>query len=83
MLKMVEAGLGKQISNQYVKPINKCLAREAARPKNSKLNIYDLSSVFILLALGYSSSLFIFLVEVVFGQLYTTCHRSTKEAILI
>ena len=61
--RMRETGLFSQITKQYLKPIDKCLAMDAYRPKKSKLTLYEMISSFIVLGLGGSLSLLAFLLE--------------------
>lgn len=56
-------GLMSRFESSYSKSIDKCLAVKGDRPKNSKLTLYDLSSGFFVLGLGYSISLLVFIVE--------------------
>ncbi len=60
---MRETGIFAQITQQYLKPIDKCLAMKAYRPKKSQLTLYDTTSSFIVLGLGGSFSLLAFLLE--------------------
>jgi hypothetical protein len=60
---MRETRLYSQITQRYLKPIDKCLAREAYRPKKSQLTLYDMTSSFIVLGLGGGFSFLVFLLE--------------------
>lgn len=70
---MRQTGLFAQITKRYLKPIDKCLAREAYRPKKSKLTLYDMTGSFIVLILGSGLSLLAFLLELlVSSRLFRT-----------
>lgn len=66
ILRTREVGLFSRINPSYsFKSIEKCLVPPVDRPKGSKLNLYDLATAFILLGIGYSASIVIFLLELV------------------
>lgn len=69
---MRQSGLLTRIGKNYLKPINQCLARSAARPKISQLTLYDLAGAFtVIFGLGCVLSILVFLLELLILALLT------------
>lgn len=49
---------------QLNKRVDKCLAKQEDRARDSRLNLYDLTSGFIILGLGLSFSILTFISEI-------------------
>lgn len=64
ILLLRQFGLFSQMRSSYFGSIDKCRAQQGVRPKNSKLNLYDLASAFYVLGLGCCLSVFLFFLEV-------------------
>jgi hypothetical protein len=85
---MRQSGLLTRIGKTYLKPIDKCLAREVGRNphKKSQLSLSDLADVFVMiLGLGCVISIFVFLLELLtspvgFRKLFT---RAEREVIIL
>ena len=87
---MRQSGLITRIGKTYLKPIDKCLAREVGRNphshKKSQLSLSDLADVFVMiLGLGCVISIFVFLLELLtsplrFRKLFT---RAEREVIIL
>jgi hypothetical protein len=81
---MRQTGLFSKISKQYLKPVDKCLAREANRPKKSQLTLYDMTGSFIVLLLGSSLSLLAFLLELlVSSRFFRTTTSSPADPLVV
>jgi hypothetical protein len=81
---MRQTGLFSKISKQYLKPVDKCLAREAYRPKKSQLTLYDMTGSFIVLLLGSSLSLLAFLLELlVSSRFFRTTTSSPADPLVV
>ncbi len=82
ILLLRQFGLFSQMRSSYFGSIDKCRAKQGVRPKNSKLNLYDLASAFYVLGLGCCFSFFAFLVEImkiVFQCSGTAKHAASKQ----
>ena len=85
---MRQSGLLTRIGKTYLKPIDKCLAREVGRNphKKSQLSLSDLADVFVMiLGLGCVISIIVFLLELLtspvgFRKLFT---RAEREVIIL
>nr|CAH0098705.1 unnamed protein product [Daphnia galeata] len=82
---MRQTGLFSKISKQYLKPVDKCLEREAYRPKKSQLTLYDMTGSFIVLLLGSSLSLLAFLFKLLVSPRFfrTTTSLPTDSLVVV
>ena len=63
--RLTENNILSRLGKGYKGSIGKCLAKTVERPKNSKLNLYDLTSAFFVLGLGSTLSFLAFLIELI------------------
>ncbi|XP_059350239.1 glutamate receptor ionotropic, NMDA 1-like [Daphnia carinata] len=77
---MRQSGLLTRIGKTYLKPIDKCLASSAARPKQSQLTLYDLAGAFtIIFGLGCLFSILVYLLEMVVPYLVSKTRSPDAE----